>query len=70
MQHFKRLREGKADDDDNRVGYFEKFTRGFGRRMLERQGWSDGRGVGKSKEGPSEPIESEGQHPRDRSGLG
>lgn len=70
MEHFKRLRAGKEEDDDNRIGYFEKFTKGFGRRILEGQGWSEGRGVGKSTEGPSEPVETNGQHPRDRSGFG
>lgn len=70
MEHFKRIRNGKSDEDDNRIGYFERFTKGFGRRILEHQGWSEGHGVGKTRQGLSEPIESDGQHPKDRSGFG
>ena len=52
------------------VGPFEQHTRGIGRRLMERQGWSDGAGLGKSQKGIAKPIESEGQKPWERKGLG
>lgn len=52
------------------VGPFEKHTRGIGRRLMERQGWKDGSGLGRSQKGISIPIESEGQKPKERKGLG
>lgn len=52
------------------VGPFEQHTRGIGRRLLEKHGWRDGIGLGKSQIGIAKPIESEGQKPKERKGLG
>lgn len=68
MRNSEALRKG-ADLDENRVGFFEKFTKGVGRKILEKQGWSDGRGVG-VQEGILEPISQEWKNPHDRSGFG
>lgn len=71
MLHFKKLRESGEDmDDENRLASFEKHTKGFGSRILKQHGWSEGEGVGRSKEGIASPIDEAGQHPRDRSGFG
>ena len=44
---------------------------GFGGRLMRQQGWTAGRGLGKSKEGMSEPVQTEGaQNPKDKTGLG
>lgn len=52
------------------VGPFEQHTRGIGRRLMEKQGWRDGIGLGRSQKGIAKPIESEGQKPKERKGLG
>lgn len=49
---------------------FEKYSKGFGSRLLKQQGWKEGEGVGTSKHGISEPIEVEGQLPVKRTGFG
>lgn len=46
------------------------FLIGIGRRLMERQGWVDGLGLGSSQKGITRPIESDGQKPRERKGLG
>ncbi|CAN7986856.1 unnamed protein product [Ixodes hexagonus] len=79
MLHNRRLREtAEPMDDENRLASFERHTKasghiwraskGFGSRILEGQGWSQGQGVGRG--GIAEPIEDSGRHPWDRSGLG
>ncbi|KAH8038407.1 hypothetical protein HPB51_001521 [Rhipicephalus microplus] len=78
MLRFKRLRETSEEmDDENRLASFEKYTKastghswGFGSRILKQQGWSEGEGVGRAKEGIATPIDDAGQHPWDRSGFG
>ena len=52
------------------VGPFEEHTRGIGRRLMERQGWKEGCGLGHSQKGIVKPVESEGQKPKERKGLG
>lgn len=52
------------------VGPFEQHTKGIGRRLMEKQGWRDGAGLGRFQKGISKPIESEGQKPKERKGLG
>ena len=51
-------------------GLFEQHTRGIGRRLMERQGWKDGASLGSSQKGIVKPVESDGQKPRERKGLG
>ena len=43
---------------------------GIGRRLMERHGWVDGLGLGSSQKGITKPIESDGQNPKERKGLG
>ena len=43
---------------------------GIGRKVLEKQGWEEGKGLGGSKTGITEALDNDGQNPRDRSGLG
>lgn len=52
------------------VGPFEKHTKGIGRRLMEKHGWRDGCGLGIAQKGIAKPIESEGQKPKERKGLG
>ncbi|KAM7310164.1 G patch domain-containing protein 3 [Ixodes scapularis] len=69
MLHNRRLRETEEPmDDENRLASFERYTKGFGSRILEGQGWCQGQGVGRG--GIAEPIEDSKRHPWDRSGLG
>ena len=50
--------------------YTIHYFQGIGRRLLERQGWQDGAGLGSSVKGISEALENDGQGPRDRTGFG
>ncbi|KAM3615004.1 uncharacterized protein V6R79_022044 [Siganus canaliculatus] len=72
MRYEKRLREGLEDRSGHSqpIGSFERFTKGFGRRVMEKQGWKDGEGLGNSQVGISEALENEGQHPRCKRGFG
>ena len=42
-------------------GQFEVHTKGVGRKIMERQGWKEGRGLGKTFEGAADAIEHDGQ---------
>lgn len=55
---------------ESKIGTFEKHTKGFGRRILEEQGWTDGDGLGSSVQGIADALDNEGQNPRDRTGFG
>ncbi|XP_028985783.1 G patch domain-containing protein 3 [Betta splendens] len=72
MRYEKRLREGLEDrsGQTQKIGSFERFTKGFGRRLMEQQGWKDGEGLGNSQIGISEALENEGQHPNCKRGFG
>ncbi|KAK7926257.1 hypothetical protein WMY93_008567 [Mugilogobius chulae] len=72
MRYEKRLRDGLEDGSDQGqpIGKFEKFTKGFGRRVMEKQGWKDGEGLGSSQTGMPEALENEGQHPNCKRGFG
>ncbi|XP_009956437.1 PREDICTED: G patch domain-containing protein 3, partial [Leptosomus discolor] len=67
-----RLRDGLEDGSvsGQRVGTFERYTRGFGRKVLEQQGWTEGLGLGSSSSGMAEALDNEGQNPRCKRGLG
>lgn len=72
MRYEKRLRDGVEDGSGHNqaIGSFERFTKGFGRRVMEKQGWRDGEGLGSSQVGIPEALENEGQHPRCKRGFG
>ncbi|XP_069828704.1 G patch domain-containing protein 3 [Dendropsophus ebraccatus] len=57
---------GKKHD----LGSFEQHTKGFGRKLMERQGWTDGTGLGSSGAGIPEALENDGQNPKCKYGLG
>jgi hypothetical protein len=52
------------------IGKFEKHTKGVGRKIMEKQGWKEGSGLGSTIKGIADALDTEGQHPRDRKGLG
>ena len=56
--------------DPNRVGGFERHTRGFGGHLMRHQGWKEGQGLGNSCVGLAKPIEAEGHSPVSKRGLG
>ena len=60
---------GGSNAVGGRIGKFERHTKGFGRRIMERQGWREGRGLGTAANtGMAEALENDGQ--ADRAGLG
>ncbi|NXQ52161.1 GPTC3 protein, partial [Anthoscopus minutus] len=67
-----RLRDGLEDGSvsGQHVGTFERYTKGFGRKVLEQQGWTEGLGLGSSNSGMAEALDNEGQNPRCKRGLG
>ncbi|XP_053467209.1 G patch domain-containing protein 3 [Ictalurus furcatus] len=72
MRYEKRLRDGveQPESSQQKIGIFEKFTKGVGRRLMEKRGWKDGEGLGHSRSGIPEALESEGQHPNCKRGFG
>ncbi|KAG1672151.1 G patch domain-containing protein 3 [Nymphon striatum] len=69
MRRETKFRNGELILDD-RIGKFENHTRGFGRRLMEKQGWQDGQGLGSSTKGIADALSNDGQHPKDKKGLG
>ena len=67
-----RRRDGIEDEDGSiaGIGKFEKHTKGFGRRIMERHGWKDGEGLGSSASGIAEALTNDGQNPRCKTGFG
>ncbi|KAG1932338.1 G patch domain-containing protein 3 [Pimephales promelas] len=72
MRSETRLREGLdgLPGRQQKIGNFERFTKGFGRRVMEKQGWKDGESLGSSQVGITDALESEGQHPNCKRGFG
>ncbi|XP_043117202.1 G patch domain-containing protein 3 [Puntigrus tetrazona] len=72
MRSERRLRDGLDGLPGRRqkIGSFERFTKGVGRRVMEKQGWRDGEGLGNSRRGMPEALENEGQHPNCKRGFG
>nr|XP_055067572.1 G patch domain-containing protein 3 [Misgurnus anguillicaudatus] len=72
MRSENRLREGLEGlpGRQQKIGSFERFTKGVGRRVMEKQGWREGEGLGSSRPGMSEALENEGQHPNCKRGFG
>ncbi|XP_063167819.1 G patch domain-containing protein 3 isoform X2 [Candoia aspera] len=67
-----RLRDGVEDGSvlGQQTGNFEKYTKGIGRKVMERQGWTEGLGLGSSSSGMAEALDNEGQNPKCKRGLG
>ncbi|XP_064095743.1 G patch domain-containing protein 3-like [Macrobrachium nipponense] len=63
-------RKIKGPSAPPQIGRFEAHTKGFGRRLLESQGWSDGLGLGRKGEGLPYALDNDGQHPYDKKGFG
>ncbi|XP_016375552.1 G patch domain-containing protein 3 isoform X1 [Sinocyclocheilus rhinocerous] len=72
MRSERRLRDGLdgLPGRQQKIGSFERFTKGVGRRVMEKQGWRDGEGLGNSRMGIPEALENEGQHPNCKRGFG
>lgn len=54
----------------NKIGGFEKYTRGFGGRLMRKLGWKEGGSLGSSQLGVTEPVVADGQLPKCKRGLG
>lgn len=72
MRLEQRLRDGQEDGSviEHQVGTFERYTKGIGRKVMERQGWAEGQGLGSRCSGVPEALDGDGQHPRCKRGLG
>ncbi|XP_013379646.1 G patch domain-containing protein 3 [Lingula anatina] len=72
MRKETRRRNGEEDISvvNNKIGKFERHTKGIGRTILERQGWTDGQGLGSTIRGMADALDNDGQHPKDKKGLG
>ncbi|NWT72340.1 GPTC3 protein, partial [Prunella himalayana] len=72
MRLEQRRRAGLEDGSvpGQHIGTFERHTKGFGRKVLEQQGWTEGLGLGSSNSGMAEALDNEGQNPRCKRGLG
>ncbi|XP_075408989.1 G patch domain-containing protein 3 [Tenrec ecaudatus] len=72
MRLEQRRRDGQERGSvmEGQVGTFERHTKGIGRKVMERHGWAEGRGLGSRCSGVPEALDSEGQHPRCKRGLG
>ncbi|XP_066494887.1 G patch domain-containing protein 3 [Tiliqua scincoides] len=72
MRFEQRLRDGLEDGSvqSEHIGSFEKYTKGIGRKVMERQGWAEGLGLGSSNSGIAEALDNEGQNPHCKRGLG
>ncbi|KAK3582949.1 hypothetical protein CHS0354_019955 [Potamilus streckersoni] len=53
-----------------KIGKFEQHTKGIGRKIMEKHGWTEGQGLGSSVGGIADALENDGQHPRDKKGFG
>ncbi|RUS73382.1 hypothetical protein EGW08_018860, partial [Elysia chlorotica] len=76
-QDGKTFKEMKSQDpklsqnqQQTKIGHFEKFSKGVGRRVMERQGWQEGQGLGSSRPGIVSALSADGQSSRNKSGLG
>ncbi|XP_028936687.1 G patch domain-containing protein 3 [Ornithorhynchus anatinus] len=72
MRWERRLRAGEEDGSvaGRQLGTFERHTKGIGRRVMERQGWAEGQGLGSTNLGRPEALDGDGQDPRCKRGLG
>ncbi|XP_072033929.1 G patch domain-containing protein 3-like [Amphiura filiformis] len=72
MRYDQRRRQGLEMDSvfTGGLGNFEKHTKGVGRKVMEKQGWKEGQGIGKNASGMADALDNEGQTSRDKRGLG
>uniref|UniRef100_A0A8C0GRP5 G-patch domain containing 3 n=1 Tax=Chelonoidis abingdonii TaxID=106734 RepID=A0A8C0GRP5_CHEAB len=70
MRLEQRLRDGLEDGSVSGQQRFGNRLKNIPRKVLERQGWMEGRGLGSSNSGMAEALDSEGQHPKCKRGLG
>ncbi|XP_069751589.1 G patch domain-containing protein 3 isoform X2 [Narcine bancroftii] len=72
MRLEQRLREGleTVSVQSPRIGNFERYTKGIGRKVMEKQGWKDGQGLGYSSSGLADALDNDGQNPRCKRGFG
>ncbi|XP_032900991.1 G patch domain-containing protein 3 [Amblyraja radiata] len=72
MRLEQRLREGleTISVQSPRIGDFEQYTRGIGRKVMEKQGWKDGQGLGSSSSGLADALDNDGQNPKCKRGFG
>lgn len=68
MRHEQSIRDGVQQASV--FGGFEKYTKGVGSRVLKKSGWKEGSGVGRASDGIPEPVDTDGQHPHNKTGLG
>lgn len=61
---------GPSTSEKEKIGAFEKHTRGIGRKIMEKAGWVDGQGLGTTIIGMTEALGNDGLGPSDRRGLG
>ncbi|CAD5121353.1 unnamed protein product [Dimorphilus gyrociliatus] len=62
------MRKEAKNRSDGPESAFAKHRQTFPKRMLSKQGWSEGQGLGKNNQGISEALSADGQ--RNRRGLG
>ncbi|XP_051892313.1 G patch domain-containing protein 3 [Pristis pectinata] len=72
MRLEQRLREGleSVSVQSPRIGGFERYTKGIGRKVMEKQGWKDGQGLGCSSSGLADALDNDGQNPKCKRGFG
>ena len=60
---------GGGGKNDGKIGSFERHTKGFGRKLMESQGWKDGQGLGTTFPGMADALDA-GDGQVGRSGFG
>uniref|UniRef100_UPI00398F0E59 G patch domain-containing protein 3 n=1 Tax=Pristiophorus japonicus TaxID=55135 RepID=UPI00398F0E59 len=72
MRLEQRLREGleNVSVQSPRIGGFERYTKGIGRKVMEKQGWKDGQGLGSRSSGLADALDNDGQNPKCKRGFG
>jgi hypothetical protein len=67
-------RDGQLGTDDSfeaRIGKFECHSKGIGRKLMTKYGWTEGQSLGSSVRGIVDALDAEGgQKPTDKRGLG
>ncbi|XP_041069341.1 G patch domain-containing protein 3 [Carcharodon carcharias] len=72
MRLEQRQREGieSVSVQSPRIGGFERYTKGIGRKVMEKQGWKEGQGLGSSSSGLADALDNDGQNPKCKRGFG